>query len=113
MVPKGLGIGAQRVYEVLSDEPVKARAIAEQIGMATPSVKRYLGILAEHGLAGYKPGAPGEATLYFRVDTPLDAVADSMGIYGHVEIKRWELERRQHANREAYPGAYRRLRSDD
>jgi len=105
---RGLGPGAQRVYETLSDEPVTARSIADRTGMKTPGVKRYLGILSEHGLAGYKTGAPGEATLHFRVDTPLDAVADSMGIYGHVEIKRWELERRQHDNRAAYPGAYKR-----
>ena len=106
---KGLGLGAQRVWEVLSDEPITVRAIVDRTGMKPPSVKRYLKILAEHGLAGYKPGAPGERTLHFRVDTPLDAVADSMGIYGHVEIKRWEIERRQHVNRAAYPGSYRRL----
>jgi hypothetical protein len=109
---KGLGPGAQRVYEVLSDEPVRARAIADRTGMNTPGVKRYLRILAEHGLAGSKPGAPGDATLYFRVDTPLDAVADMLGIYGYVEIHRWELERLQHANRAAYPSAYRRLQAD-
>jgi hypothetical protein len=106
---KGLGPGAQRVYEVLTDELVTARSIADQTGMTTPSVKRYLRILAEHCLAGSKPGAPGDATLYFRVDTPLDAVADSVGIYGHIEIKRWEIERRQHANHTAFPGSYRPL----
>ena len=80
--------------------------------MKPPGVKRYLRILAEHCLAGSKPGAPGEATLYFRVETPLEAVADALGIFGHVEIKCWELERRQDANRAAYPGTYRRLQSD-
>jgi DNA-binding transcriptional ArsR family regulator len=104
----GLGLGAQRVYEVLNDEPVTARSVAEQTGMNRPSAKRYLRKLADHALAGSKPGAPGEPTFWFRVDTPLDAVADAMGIYGHVEIKRWEIENRQHANRSAYPGSYRR-----
>jgi DNA-binding transcriptional ArsR family regulator len=109
----GLGLGAQRVFETLSDEPVAARSIADQTGMKPRGVKRYLGILAEHCLAGSKPGARGEPTLYFRVDTPLDAVADSMGIYGHVEIKRWEIERRQHSNRAAYPSSYRPLTESD
>ena len=77
--------------------------------MTSPSVKRYLRILADHGLAGTKPGAPGDPTLYFRVDTPLDAIADALGIYGYVEIKRWELEQRQHANRAAFPSAYRKI----
>jgi hypothetical protein len=76
--------------------------------MKVPSVKRYLGILADHCLVGTKPAGPGEPTLYFKVETPLDAVADSIGIYGHIEIKRWEIERRQEANKAAYPGSYRR-----
>jgi DNA-binding transcriptional ArsR family regulator len=106
---KGLGPGAQRVHEVLSDEPVKVRHIADRTGMKPPSVKRYLRMLSDNCLAGSKPGSPGEPTLYFRVDTPLDVVADSLGIYGHVEIKRWEIEQRQHANRVANPKAYRRI----
>ncbi|MCU1697854.1 MAG: hypothetical protein JWR34_3917 [Mycobacterium sp.] len=102
----GLGLGAQRVYEVLTDEPAKVRSIADLTGMKIPSVKRYLKILAEHGLAGYKPGAPGEATLHFRVDTPLDAVADMLGILGHVDYRRWLIEWAQHDNRAAYPRTY-------
>ncbi|BDD96566.1 hypothetical protein [Mycolicibacterium fortuitum] len=105
----GLGLGAQRIYEVLTDDPATALSVAEQTGMKIPSAKRYLKKLADHALAGSKPGAPGEPTLWFRVDTPLDAVADAMGIYGHIEIKRWEIENRQYANRSAYPGAYRAL----
>jgi len=81
--------------------------------MKLPSVKRFLRILADHGLAGCKPGAPGEPTLYFGVDTPLDVLADSMGIYGHIEIKRWELEQLQQANRAEFPNAYRRLPTPD
>jgi DNA-binding transcriptional ArsR family regulator len=105
----GLGPGAQRVWEVLTDEPVTVRAVAELTGMSRRSAKRYLLILAEHALAGSKPGAPGEPTLYFRVDTPLDAIADMLGILGHVDYARWKIDWQQHDNRAAYPGTYRRL----
>jgi hypothetical protein len=109
---KGLGPSAQRIWEVLTDEPVTVRHIAERTGMKGPSIKRYLRKLAEHALAGVKTGAPGAPSLYFRVDTPLDVVADAMGIYGHVEIKRWEIEQRQDLNRAAYPGSYRRPKDE-
>ncbi|WP_163722903.1 hypothetical protein [Mycolicibacterium psychrotolerans] len=110
---KGLGPSAQRVYEVLSDEHVTARSISEKTGMNVRSVTRYLKILADHALAGTVPPPPGGAPRYFVVETPLDAVADALGIYGHVEIRRWEIEQRQRANREAFPGAYRRLADED
>lgn len=105
---RGLGPSAQRVFELLSDETCTARQISEKTGMSVVSVKRYLKILSENCLAGIKPGAPGEASQYFRVDTPLDAVADALGIFGHVEIKRWEIEQRQAANQAAYPSSYRK-----
>lgn len=105
---RGLGPGAQRVHEALPTEPTTVRQVSEITGQSVASVKRYLRILADHALAGFKPAAPGAPTLWFRVETPLDAVADALGIYGHVEVRRWELEQRQAANRAAYPSAYRR-----
>jgi hypothetical protein len=76
--------------------------------MKPDSVRRYLKILADNCLAGIKPGSPGEPTLYFRVDTPLDAVADMRGISGVVEARHDAISVRQQANRAGYPGAYRR-----
>jgi len=104
--PTGLGLGAQRVWEVLTDEPTTVRQVSEVTGMKTGSVRRYLKILADNCLAGVKPGAPGEPTLYFRVDTPLDAVAEMRGISGVVETRHNAISGRQHNNRLAYPGTY-------
>lgn len=74
--------------------------------MEVSGVKRFLRILANHCLVGIKPAGPGEPTLYFKVDTPLDVVADSLGIFGLIDFKRSEIEQRQQANKEAYPSSY-------
>jgi hypothetical protein len=108
---RGLGPGAQRVYEALSDEHVTARELTELTGLPRRSAKRYAEILADHCLAGIVPAAPGGVPRYFRVDTPLDAVADAFGLRGYIDGKRQEVEQRQQANAAAYPGAYRGRRA--
>jgi hypothetical protein len=74
--------------------------------MPRDSVRRYLKILADNCLAGVKSEGPGKPTLYFGVDTPLDAVADMRGITGVVDKRRNAIAVRQDNNRLAYPGTY-------
>jgi hypothetical protein len=46
---------------------------------------------------------------YFKVETPLSAVADMLGCSGYVEWAITRTEAWQQANRIGYPSAYRRL----
>jgi hypothetical protein len=100
MVPEGSGARSPARLRSAHRRAHHRTAGIRADGQKPDSVKRYLRILADNALAGTKPAGPGKPTLYFRVDTPLDAVADARGIYGHVEVNAWKIEQQQLAYRE-------------
>lgn len=71
--------------------------------MSRDAARHALVKLTNNCLAGTIPGRPVK---YFRVDTPLDVVADSLGVAGYVEHQRQKIELRQYANRMGYPKSY-------
>lgn len=100
---RGLGESARRVYTILTDEHSTVREIADRAGMSRDAARHALVKLTNNCLAGTIPGRPVK---YFRVDTPLDVVADSLGVAGYVEHQRQKIELRQYANRMGYPKSY-------
>jgi hypothetical protein len=102
---KGLGQTPARVFDVLTDEPQEVKDIALRAGVSTGQVYSACRKLAEHCLAGMIPGRPVK---YFRVDTPLEAVEDMLGVTGFIEGRIERTELRQEANRKAFPQAYQR-----
>jgi hypothetical protein len=103
---RGLGLTAGRVYEVLADEPATVREISERAGVSDGQARRAIAKLADHALAGTIPGRPAK---YFKVETPLYAVADLLGCTGYIEHAVGQTEARQEANRVGYPSAYRKV----
>jgi hypothetical protein len=79
--------------------------ISERAGVSDGQARRAITKLADHALAGVIPGKPAR---YFKVETPLFAVADMLGCAGYVEHVIGRTEARQEANRIGYPSAYRR-----
>jgi hypothetical protein len=91
------------VYEVLADEQATVREISQRAGVSDQQTRRALARLADHALAGTIPGRPAR---YFKVETPLYAVADMLGCTGYVEHVINRTEAWQEANRIGYPFAY-------
>lgn len=102
---RGLGLTAGRVYAVLADEPATVREISERAGVTDGQARRAVAKLADHALAGIIPGRPAR---YFKVETPLYAVADMLGCTGYVEHVIRRTEAWQEANRIGFPSAYSR-----
>lgn len=100
---RGLGQTAGRIYEVLADEPATVRELSDRTGLSERATRDAVARLAEHCLAGFHTGRP---TRYFLVETPLHAVAEAIGASGHVDHYIEKIERRQRANRQAYPSTY-------
>jgi hypothetical protein len=100
---RGLGLTAGRVYEVLADEPATVREISERAGVTDGQARRAAVKLADHALAGTLPGRPAR---YFKVETPLSAVADMLGCFGYVDWVISRTQARQAANRIGYPSSY-------
>lgn len=100
---RGLGESARRVYDVLNDTPTTVRELACRAGVTRDACRHALAKLFDRSLAGQIAGRPSK---YFRVDTPLDAVAEAMSVSGYVEFRRQQLEARQAANRTGYPASY-------
>jgi hypothetical protein len=100
---RGLGLTAGRVYAALADEPATVREISERAGVTDGQARRAVAKLADHALAGTMPGRPAR---YFKVETPLSAVADMLGCSGYVEWAITRTEAMQRANRVGYPSAY-------
>lgn len=93
------------MYAVLADEPATVREISERAGVTDGQTRRAVAKLADHALAGTMPGRPAR---YFKVETPLYAIADMLGCSGYVDHVIGRTEARQEANRIGYPSAYRR-----
>jgi hypothetical protein len=102
---RGLGLTAGRVYVVLADEPATVREISKRAGVSDGQARRAVAKLADHCLAGTIPGRPAR---YFKVETPLYAIADMLGCAGYVDHVIDQTEARQQANRIGYPSAYSR-----
>jgi hypothetical protein len=100
---RGLGETARRVYEVVSDEPATVREISDRSGLSRHAARRALAKLTDNCLAGLKPERPAR---YFKVETPLDAVADMLGSTGYVAHMIDRTTKRQEANRQGYPSNY-------
>lgn len=100
---RGLGQTAHRVFEVLSDTPQTVREISEQAGLSAGAARNAAKKLADNCLAGCVPGRP---VRFFKADTPLDAVEESLGVSGYIEFKKAQTEERQLANRVGYPANY-------
>ncbi|WP_457145140.1 hypothetical protein [Mycobacterium sp. URHB0021] len=100
---RGLGETAGRVYQALADEPATVRELSAKAGLSEQSARRAAEKLADHCLAGLMPGRP---VRYFKVETPLGVIEDSLGCTGYVEHVIAKTERRQQANRLGYPANY-------
>ena len=100
---KGLGQTPGRVYDALADEPATVRELSDRAGLGVEATRRAARKLADHCLAGERPGKP---VRYFKVETPLHAVEHAIGCAGYVERAIEKLNRRQEANRQGYPSNY-------
>lgn len=100
---KGLGQTAGRVYAVLADEPATVTELTALAGLSDSSTRHALAKLADHCLAGIKPERPMR---YFKVETPLDLIEDSIGCTGYVERAYEKVALRQEANKQGYPSNY-------
>lgn len=72
-------------------------------GVTDGQARRAVAKLADNCLAGVIPGKPAR---YFKVETPLQAVADMLDCTGYVDHVISRTEARQAANRIGYPSAY-------
>jgi hypothetical protein len=100
---RGLGLTTGRVWAVLGDEAMSVKDIAAAAGVSTGQAYTACRKLADNCLAGVKPGIP---VLYFRVDTPLEVVAEMLGCDGYIDRRIAATELRQEANRAAFPFTY-------
>lgn len=108
----GLGLRCQQVYEALTDTPVSVKALSERLGVSRSCVSKSLTRLFDVGLAGFKPEA--RSKLWFRVSTPLDAVAELLGVSGVADRHRQKIELMQSDQRwlRSLPYAERRNEFD-
>lgn len=100
---RGLGQTAHRVFQVLSDAPLTVREISDRAGLSVDAARDAAKKLADHCLAGVIPGRPMR---FFKVDTPLEAVEESLDVSGYIEFAKARTEERQLANRVGYPANY-------
>ncbi|MFD5754657.1 hypothetical protein ACFWIZ_05200 [Streptomyces sp. NPDC127044] len=81
-----LGRYAAAVFEVLSNEPIKAEEIVQRTGMARRTVFKWLKGLNELGLASSDGG------WWIRGDRPLQEVAKDLDAVGEYEVRKARIE---------------------